>query len=95
MRDQVRLRHDSIRAETTCVDWIRRYVVFHGKRHPRDLDAAQAQEFLRGWRHRSSMAPACGLWQACDCTTQRLASSLTLLIAKPAAAVRVSTPSFS
>jgi integron integrase len=46
VRDEIRLRHYSIRTETAYVDWIRRFVVFHGKRHPDSLGAAQVQEFL-------------------------------------------------
>jgi integron integrase len=42
----LRVKHYSIRTETAYVDWVRRYVLFHGKRHPRDLGAAEVEAFL-------------------------------------------------
>jgi integrase len=41
-----RLRHLSRRTEETYRGWVRRFILFHGKRHPRDLDAAAVREFL-------------------------------------------------
>lgn len=46
VRAAVRVRGFSIRTESAYVDWIKRYVVFHGKRHPRDLSAAEVAGFL-------------------------------------------------
>jgi len=46
VRAEVRLRHYSRRTEEAYVQWIRRYIVFHGKRHPRDLTAADVTAFL-------------------------------------------------
>jgi integrase len=34
----IRLKHYSLRTEETYVHWIRRFIHFHGKRHPRELD---------------------------------------------------------
>ena len=33
-RDRIRFRHYSLRTEEAYVAWIRRYILFHGKRHP-------------------------------------------------------------
>jgi integron integrase len=48
--DQVRLaiarRHYSPRTEETYIHWIKRYIHFHGMRHPRDMSAAEATSFL-------------------------------------------------
>ena len=33
VRDKLRVKHYSIRTEQTYVDWIKRYIFFHGKRH--------------------------------------------------------------
>jgi hypothetical protein len=41
VRDKIRLKHYSIRTETAYVDWVRRYVNFHQRRHPRDLGAGE------------------------------------------------------
>jgi len=46
VRAEIRIRHYSIRTEDTYVDWIRRYILFHNKRHPQDMGAAQVNEFL-------------------------------------------------
>ncbi|HET7527445.1 MAG TPA: integron integrase [Burkholderiaceae bacterium] len=46
LRHALRVRHYSIRTEQAYVDWVRRFVLFHGKRHPRDLGAAEVQAFL-------------------------------------------------
>ena len=46
VRGAIRARHYSRRTEEAYVDWIRRYIVFHGKRHPRELGAEQVTAFL-------------------------------------------------
>ena len=38
VRDVIRRKHYSIRTEQAYVDWIKRFILFHGKRHPVDLD---------------------------------------------------------
>src|SRR5438045_451515 len=42
----MRFKHYSIRTETTYRDWIKRYIFFHGKRHPREMGAADVGRFL-------------------------------------------------
>jgi integron integrase len=44
--DVARLRHLSLRTEVTYSSWIKRFILFHGKRHPRDLDAEAVRSFL-------------------------------------------------
>ena len=46
VRDRIRVKHYSIRTEQAYCDWIRRFVIFHGKRHPSELGAAQVEAFL-------------------------------------------------
>ena len=46
VRDRVRSLHYSFRTEQTYVHWIKRFIFFHGKRHPRDLGAAEVETFL-------------------------------------------------
>ena len=46
VRDAIRLRHDSPRTEEAYVAWIRRYILFHGKHHPRDMGAPEVESFL-------------------------------------------------
>jgi integron integrase len=42
----MRFKHYSIRTETTYRDWIRRFIFFHGKRHPREMGAFEVERFL-------------------------------------------------
>src|SRR5918996_3996027 len=48
--DQVRLairtRHYSMRTEEAYVQWIRRFILFHNKRHPREMGAHEVSQFL-------------------------------------------------
>ncbi len=46
VRDAIRRRHYSYRTEETYVHWIRRFIFFTGKRHPRELGAAEVTAFL-------------------------------------------------
>ena len=46
VRERIRARHYSPRTERAYVGWVRRFVVFHGKRHPRDMSEAEVTAFL-------------------------------------------------
>ena len=46
VRQLMRLRHYSLRTEEAYLAWIRRYILFHGKRHPLELDETHVSEFL-------------------------------------------------
>ena len=46
VRHAVRTLHYSYRTEQAYVDWIRRFIVFHGKRHPAQLGAPEVADFL-------------------------------------------------
>ena len=46
VRDAIRLKHYSIRTEETYVDWIKRFILFHGKRHPRQMGTPEIEAFL-------------------------------------------------
>ena len=46
LRAEVRVRHYSLRTEQAYVDWARRYIRFHGLRHPQELGAAEVAAFL-------------------------------------------------
>ncbi|MCE1204904.1 MAG: integron integrase [Holophagaceae bacterium] len=46
VREAIRIRHYSLRTEDAYVDWARRFILFHGKRHPRELGAPEVQAFL-------------------------------------------------
>ena len=46
VRENLRVRHYSLRTEETYVHWIRRYILFHKKRHPRERAAAEIWDCL-------------------------------------------------
>jgi len=46
VREAIRLRHYSRRTEQAYVAWIRRFIMFNGKRHPRDLGEHEVTAFL-------------------------------------------------
>ncbi|MDG9926161.1 MULTISPECIES: integron integrase [unclassified Pseudomonas] len=46
MREQIRLRHYSIRTERVYCEWVRRFIRFHNYRHPADMAAAEVEAFL-------------------------------------------------
>ena len=46
VRDTIRRKHFSLRTEQTYVHWIKRFILFHGKRHPREMGAVEATAFL-------------------------------------------------
>ena len=46
LREVCRVRHDSIRTEDAYHDWSKRFILFHGKRHPGEMGAAEINQFL-------------------------------------------------
>ena len=46
VRDKIRLKHYSIRTETAYVDWVRRFVNFHQRCHPREPGPEHVGAFL-------------------------------------------------
>ena len=46
IRNKLRVKHYAIRTEEQYLHWIKRFILFHGKRHPKDMGAAQIEAFL-------------------------------------------------
>jgi integron integrase len=46
VRAVARVRHLSLRTEQAYSDWIRRFILFHGKRHPEEMGAEEIRLFL-------------------------------------------------
>jgi hypothetical protein len=46
VRDAIRLKHYSYQTEKTYVYWIKRYIFFHNKRHPKDMGGKEIEAFL-------------------------------------------------
>jgi integron integrase len=56
VRELIRIRHYSIRTEQAYVQWIRRFILFHGKRHPREMGAPELTAFLSDLAVRRNVA---------------------------------------
>ncbi|HSI22981.1 MAG TPA: integron integrase [Methylophilaceae bacterium] len=46
VRGKIRLKHYSIRTEQAYVDWIKRFILHNGKKHPNELGAEEVEAFL-------------------------------------------------
>ncbi|MGA9396606.1 MAG: integron integrase [Azonexus sp.] len=46
VRERIRFKHYSIRTEDSYVQWIKRFILFHGKRHPAEMGAVEVEAFL-------------------------------------------------
>ena len=46
LRDRIRLKHYSLRTEQAYVQWTKRYIFFHGKRHPAEMGKTEVEAFL-------------------------------------------------
>jgi site-specific recombinase XerD len=56
LRLALRTRHYSIRTEDAYAGWARRFILFHGKRHPADMGAAEVVAFLSDLAHRGGVS---------------------------------------
>ena len=70
VRDRIRLRHYSIRTEQAYLDWIRRFILYQGKRHPAEMGAPEIAAFLTHLAVERNVAAA----------TQNLARSALLVL---------------
>lgn len=46
VRETIRVKHYSIRTEKAYVDWIKRFILFHGKKHPSQMGMEEVNQFL-------------------------------------------------
>lgn len=58
VRDVMRVKHYSYRTEQTYVYWIRRFILFHHKRHPIEMGVAEVTQFLTYLAPREQVAAA-------------------------------------
>src|SRR3954468_17440986 len=70
VRQAVRVRHYSLRTERAYVQWIKRFVVFHGRRHPRELGPDAVSTFL------SSLA---NVWRVAAATQNQALAAILFL----------------
>ncbi len=70
VRDRIRRKGYSLRTERSYAHWIRRFILFHGKRHPQEMGAAEVEAFLTSLAVEHDVAAA----------TQNLALSAILFL---------------
>ena len=58
VRDVVRRKQYSIRTEQVYVDWIKRFILYHKKRHPSEMGEEEVAEFLTHLARDRNVAPA-------------------------------------
>jgi integrase len=58
VRDAIRRKHYSLRTEDTYVHWVKRFIYFQGKHHPRDLGEAEVTAFLNHLARERGVAAA-------------------------------------
>jgi integrase len=58
VRERCRVKHYSIRTEQRYCDWIRRYILFHGKRHPSHMGKSEIEAFLTHLAVQRNVAPS-------------------------------------
>ena len=46
VQQKIRVKHYSIRTETQYLHWVNRFVLFHNKRHPREMGGKEVEAFL-------------------------------------------------
>ena len=58
--DAIRVKHYSYRTEQTYKDWIKRFILFHEKRHPKDMGVEQIQTFVTVRKTSGTTSPQIG-----------------------------------
>lgn len=58
VRDLIRLKHLSYRTEEAYIGWIRRFILFHNKRHPAEMGADEVRSFLTHLAVKENVAAA-------------------------------------
>ncbi len=56
VRERIRYLHYSRRTAEAYVFWIKRFILFHNKRHPRDIDPQGVTDFLNYLANRNNVA---------------------------------------
>jgi integron integrase len=80
VRDKIRFKHYSYSTERTYVHWIKYYIVFHGKKHPIELQKKEIEKFLTFLATQKHVSP----------TTQNQAFSAILFLYKEVLGVDIS-----
>ena len=58
VRERIRVKHYSVRTEDAYLHWIRRFIFFYGKRHPREMGGPEVEAFLSHLATAGRVAPS-------------------------------------
>ena len=58
VRERLRAQYDALRTEEAYLGWIRRFILFHGKRHPREMGGREVARFLSSLATRDEVSPS-------------------------------------
>jgi integrase len=58
VRDVIRRKHYSIRTEQAYIDWIKRFIIYHAKRHPVEMAEEEVARFLTHLARGRNVAPS-------------------------------------
>jgi integron integrase len=56
VREAIRFKHYSLRTERTYIDWIKRFIIYHSKRHPETIGADEVRRFLNNLASEGNVA---------------------------------------
>ena len=57
LRDKIRTKHYSLSTEKTYIYWCKHYILFHNKRHPKDMSKQEIEEFLTFLAVKKNVSP--------------------------------------
>ncbi len=58
MRDKIRFKHYSIKTEQVYIHWAKRYILFHNKKHPKEMGKVEIEQFLTHLATVKKVSPA-------------------------------------
>lgn len=58
VRDAIRLRHYSLATEKAYVSWVRRLILFHGMKHPAEMEKPEVEAFLTYLASKRNVSPS-------------------------------------
>jgi len=67
VRAKLRLQPASIRTEEAYIQWITRFILFHHKRHPREMGSAEIEAFLNRLAFTRKVAGYMPRWRMLYC----------------------------
>jgi hypothetical protein len=57
MRDKIRVKHYSIKTENVYIYWVKKYILFHNKRHPNTMGKKEIEEYLTYLAKNQNVSP--------------------------------------